>query len=48
MNFPDRTTSIGKMISSFLSNQVEVGNEAIHLLFSANRWENTSKIANYL
>jgi dTMP kinase len=48
MNFPDRTTSIGKMINHFLNNQVELGNEAIHLLFSANRWENSSKISNYL
>jgi dTMP kinase len=44
MNFPDRTTAIGKMINDFLINKVELGNEAIHLLFSANRWENMKRI----
>jgi dTMP kinase len=48
MNFPDRTTNIGTMISHFLSSQIELGNEAIHLLFSANRWENSAKMENYL
>ena len=39
MNFPDRTTPVGRMINEFLSNKTELTNEAIHLLFSANRWE---------
>ncbi|EXC25420.1 Thymidylate kinase [Morus notabilis] len=37
--FPDRTTSVGQMISSYLSNQSQLDDRAIHLLFSANRWE---------
>ncbi|KAF8325876.1 uncharacterized protein EI90DRAFT_3128406 [Cantharellus anzutake] len=37
--FPDRTTSTGKMIDSYLRSQSEVDDRAIHLLFSANRWE---------
>lgn len=37
--FPDRTTSIGQMINSYLSSETEVEDGAIHLLFSANRWE---------
>jgi hypothetical protein len=35
----DRTTAIGTMIDSYLSNNSEVDDKAIHLLFSANRWE---------
>ncbi|KAL5864440.1 hypothetical protein ACOSQ3_001954 [Xanthoceras sorbifolium] len=40
--FPDRTTSVGQMISSYLSNQSELDDRTIHLLFSANRWEKRS------
>ncbi|KAI0917933.1 hypothetical protein AcW1_006927 [Taiwanofungus camphoratus] len=35
----DRTTAIGKMIDSYLRSQSELDDRAIHLLFSANRWE---------
>lgn len=37
--FPDRTTAMGQMISSYLSCQTDLDDAAIHLLFSANRWE---------
>lgn len=37
--FPDRTTSVGQMISSYLSNESQLDDHTIHLLFSANRWE---------
>ena len=37
--FPDRTTSVGQMISSYLSNQSQLDDHTVHLLFSANRWE---------
>ncbi|KAF9434910.1 hypothetical protein BGZ76_007214 [Entomortierella beljakovae] len=37
--FPDRTTAIGKMIHAYLTNAEELDDKAIHLLFSANRWE---------
>ncbi|CDP14317.1 unnamed protein product [Coffea canephora] len=40
--FPDRTTVVGKMISSYLSNRSHLDDRAIHLLFSANRWEKRS------
>ncbi|XP_031403361.1 thymidylate kinase-like isoform X4 [Punica granatum] len=40
--FPDRTTSVGKMISSYLSNESQLDDHTIHLLFSANRWEKKS------
>ncbi|KAI0761825.1 thymidylate kinase [Trametes elegans] len=39
VKFPDRTTPIGKMIDSYLRSQSEMDDHAIHLLFSANRWE---------
>lgn len=48
MNFPDRTTPIGKMINEFLNNHTELSNEAIHLLFSANRWEKMKLISETL
>jgi len=44
MKFPDRTTPIGKMIDSYLRSQADLDDRAIHLLFSANRWELASTI----
>lgn len=35
----DRTTPIGKMIDAYLRSESELDDHAIHLLFSANRWE---------
>ncbi|XP_050382597.1 thymidylate kinase isoform X1 [Argentina anserina] len=40
--YPDRTTSVGQMISSYLSNKSQLDDRTIHLLFSANRWEKRS------
>ncbi|CAM6095268.1 unnamed protein product [Calypogeia fissa] len=37
--FPDRTTEIGRMISSYLVGTSNLDDNAVHLLFSANRWE---------
>jgi len=37
--FPDRTTAVGKMINSYLTSQSDIDDAAVHLLFSANRWE---------
>jgi len=39
MRFPDRTTGIGTIINSYLTCSKELDDKAIHLLFSANRWE---------
>lgn len=39
VKFPDRTTEIGQMINAYLTNARDTPDEAIHLLFSANRWE---------
>ncbi|KAG7263320.1 hypothetical protein CRUP_002212, partial [Coryphaenoides rupestris] len=39
MHFPDRTTTIGQLISSYLESKSDLEDHTIHLLFSANRWE---------
>lgn len=44
----DRTTTIGKMIDGFLTNKIELDNHAIHLLFSANRWEKSKEMLDEL
>jgi dTMP kinase len=36
---PDRTTAIGQMIDAYLRSAADLDDRAIHLLFSANRWE---------
>ncbi|KAL8539856.1 hypothetical protein ACS0TY_001456 [Phlomoides rotata] len=40
--FPSRNTGVGQMISSYLANDSHLDDHAIHLLFSANRWEKRS------
>lgn len=37
--FPERTWPTGKLINSYLTKEIDMPAEAIHLLFSANRWE---------
>ncbi|XP_008212487.1 thymidylate kinase [Nasonia vitripennis] len=37
--FPDRSTAIGGIINDYLAKKIELAPEAVHLLFSANRWE---------
>jgi len=37
--FPDRTSGCGQMIDAYLKSQSELDDAAVHLLFSANRWE---------
>jgi len=44
IRFPDRTTPIGVMINSYLTNASEMEDHAIHQLFSANRWEAVSSL----
>ena len=39
INFPDRTTAVGSLINSYLQSGQELDDAAVHLLFSANRWE---------
>nr|XP_026695821.1 thymidylate kinase-like [Ciona intestinalis] len=44
LKFPDRTTEIGKTINSYLVKKSNLDDRAIHLLFSANRWEKRSEM----
>ncbi|KAK9099615.1 hypothetical protein Syun_026660 [Stephania yunnanensis] len=46
--FPDRNTCVGQMISSYLANKSQLDDQAVHLLFSANRWEKRSLMENKL
>ena len=39
MRFPDRETAVGALINRYLTREVELDDAAVHLLFSANRWE---------
>ncbi|KAH9479825.1 Thymidylate kinase [Psilocybe cubensis] len=48
LKFPDRTTAIGQMIDSYLRSASELDDRAIHLLFSANRWELATTIEKLL
>jgi dTMP kinase len=43
-SYPNRNTSIGKLINSYLSRQIELDDHAVHLLFSANRWETVAEM----
>ncbi|XP_046853431.1 thymidylate kinase-like [Xenia sp. Carnegie-2017] len=42
--FPDRSTDIGKTIDSYLQRKSDLDDHAVHLMFSANRWEMRSKM----
>ncbi|KAI1006800.1 hypothetical protein K3495_g1422 [Podosphaera aphanis] len=39
LKFPERTTAIGQLINAYLQDSVPLSDQAIHLLFAANRWE---------
>jgi len=42
--FPERSTEIGKIINSYLTKEIELSDQAIHLLYSANRWERVNAL----
>ncbi|RLN72234.1 hypothetical protein BBJ28_00000523 [Nothophytophthora sp. Chile5] len=44
LHFPDRSTAIGQSIHAYLTSVEAMDDHAIHLLFSANRWEAAAKI----
>lgn len=46
--YPERETSIGKLINSYLCKQIELDDHAVHLLFSANRWETLDRMKHKL
>lgn len=49
LGFPDRSTLTGKLIDDYLRNKdCKLNDHTIHLLFSANRWENFEKMKSLL
>lgn len=48
MRFPDRTTAVGSLINQYLMGGADLDDRAIHLLFSANRWEGAQQLENHL
>jgi len=38
-SFPERSTAIGGMLDAYLKSEIKLDDAAVHLLFSANRWE---------
>ncbi|KAK7242613.1 deoxythymidylate kinase [Aureococcus anophagefferens] len=42
--FPERSTGIGQLIDKYLKRELELDDRAVHLLFSANRWDEAAKI----
>uniref|UniRef100_A0A8C8SF27 Thymidylate kinase n=1 Tax=Pelusios castaneus TaxID=367368 RepID=A0A8C8SF27_9SAUR len=48
LSFPDRTTEIGQLISAYLGHKSNLEDHTVHLLFSANRWEQVPLIKNKL
>lgn len=49
INFPDRSTHTGGLINKYLTEKnCSLNDKAIHLLFSANRWESYDKMKDLL
>jgi len=48
LRFPNRTTSTGRIINEYLTSGVNLDDRAIHLLFSANRWEAADNLSRTL
>jgi dTMP kinase len=46
--FPDRSTPIGALLSGYLASATDCEKHAVHLLFSANRWECAPRIERLL
>lgn len=47
-HFPNRETKTGILIDKYLKCEEELEDHAIHLLFSANRWESMSEMLNLI
>ena len=43
-SFPDRLSNTGKLLNECLKEKIHLPAEAMHLLFSANRWEKQQQI----
>lgn len=46
IRFPTRSSAIGRLINTYLTDttSTDISDEAVHLLFSANRWEQSASI----
>ena len=44
IRFPERKSAVGQLIDSYLQSTSNLNDQAIHLLFSSNRWEQSSNI----
>lgn len=42
--YPNRSTNIGQIINDYLCKRIELEDHAVHLLFSANRWETVKQL----
>lgn len=48
MCFPNRATAVGMLIDMYLRRMIELPDETVHLLFSANRWESMACVVETL
>lgn len=48
MRFPERSTNVGQLIDGYLASGKDLDDRAVHLLFSANRWEAAPTLAQEL
>ena len=48
LRFPDRASATGQLLDRYLQRQLELDDRAVHLLFSANRWEASARLAGLL
>jgi len=48
LRFPDRNTAVGQLINQYLQSTSDLDDHAIHLLFSANRWEVADRMVDAL
>ncbi|TPX39178.1 dTMP kinase [Synchytrium endobioticum] len=44
VRYPDRTTHTGALLDRYLRRETEMDDRAVHLLFSANRWESMDAV----
>ncbi|GAA40579.2 dTMP kinase [Clonorchis sinensis] len=48
LKFPDRDTALGKCLDNYLKGDTDVDTHALHLLFTANRWEKQDELRSAL
>ena len=48
MNFPNRNSQTGQLLNSYLQQTQNMNNQAVHLLFAMNRWEQKESLVETL